>query len=399
MSMYKRPIFHTLFRRFSEPRRFIQVLAGSRQTGKTTLARQVMEEITGPSHYASADEPVLKDNIWIEQQWEVGRTLVRSDGKNRNGLLILDEIQKIPNWSETVKRLWDEDTASKLPLQVVVLGSSPLLVQRGLTESLAGRFEIIPVTHWSFTEMNQAFGWDMDHYIYYGGYPGASDLVGDHQRWKRYILDSLIETSISRDVLLMTRVDKPALLRRLFELGCAYSGQILSYQKMLGQLQSAGNTVTLAHYLQLLQGAGLVAGLSKYSGQKVRQRASSPKLLVLNNALMTATSHTSFEEARNDSEFWGRLVESAAGAALANGVMGKDIQLFYWAGRNREVDFVLSRGKTLVAIEIKSGHRKANLPGIEAFSRDFKVTKKLLVGAQGIPLEEFFISTPETWLL
>lgn len=397
--MYKRPIFQTLFRRLSEPRRFIQVLAGPRQTGKTTLARQVMEEIAGPSHYASADEPVLKDNIWIEQQWEVGRTLVRSDGKNRNGLLILDEIQKIPNWSETVKRLWDEDTASKFPMQVVALGSSPLLVQRGLTESLAGRFEIIPVTHWSFTEMNQAFGWDMDSYIYYGGYPGASALVGDHQRWKHYILDSLIETSISRDVLLMTRVDKPALLRRLFELGCAYSGQILSYQKMLGQLQGAGNTVTLAHYLQLLQGAGLVAGLSKYSGQKVRQRASSPKLLVLNNALMTATSHTSFEEARKDSEFWGRLVESAAGAALANGVVGKDIQLFYWAGRNREVDFVLSRGKTLVAIEIKSGHRKANLPGIEAFSRDFKVTKKLLVGAQGIPLEEFFMSTPETWLL
>ncbi|MFH0797634.1 MAG: ATP-binding protein [Candidatus Omnitrophota bacterium] len=397
--MYKRPVFDVLLRRLSEPRRFIQVLAGPRQTGKTTVAQQILTEIDFPNHYASADEPSLKSCAWIEQQWESGRALVKSPDRKKKALLVLDEIHKVPGWSETVKRLWDEDTFKNIPLQVVLLGSSPLLVQRGLTESLAGRFEIIHVTHWPFSEMKQAFGWELDKYLYYGGYPGAAGLIKERGRWAQYILDSLIETSISRDLLLMTRVDKPALLRRLFELGCAYSGQILSYQKMMGQLQDAGNTTTLAHYLHLLQGAGLLCGLSKYSGQMVRQRGSSPKLLVLNTALITATSPLTVEEARQDSNFWGRLVESAVGAYLANGILGKETQIFYWNSHNQEVDFVLCRGKNLVAIEVKSGRRKTNLPGMEAFSRQFKTNKKLLVGTtQGIPLEDFLIAPPDSWL-
>lgn len=397
--MFKRPIYRVLLNRMSEPRRFIQVLAGPRQTGKTTLARQIMAELEIPSHYGSADEPTLKDRIWIEQQWEVARTKIRSAGKTGKALLVLDEVQKITGWSEAVKRLWDEDFASGLQLLVIILGSSPLLVQRGLTESLAGRFEIIPITHWSFWEMKKAFGWDLEQYIFYGGYPGAADLIEDHHRWSRYIIDSLIETTISRDILLMTRVDKPALLRRLFEFGCTYSGQVLSYQKMLGQLQDAGNTTTLAHYLNLLEGAGLIVGLPKYAGQRVRQRASSPKLQVLNTALMTAISHLTLSEARQDTDYWGRLVESAVGATLANGLKGKEIGLFYWSGRNREVDFVLCKGKILVAIEVKSGRRKISLPGgVVALSKEFKVRRKLLVGAQGIPLEEFFLTPPEEWL-
>jgi predicted AAA+ superfamily ATPase len=396
--MFKRPIHNILINRISEPRRFIQVLAGPRQTGKTTLARQTMEALDLPSHYASADEPALKDSIWIEQQWEAARVKVRSDGKTKKALFVLDEVQKITGWSETVKRLWDEDSAKALPLSVIVLGSSPLLVQRGLTESLAGRFELIPVTHWSFEEMQNAFDWDIDQYVFYGGYPGASDLIKDHERWSHYIIDSLIETTISRDIVLMTRVDKPLLLRRLFELGCIYSGQILSYQKMLGQLQDAGNTTTLAHYLNLLEGAGLLMGLPKYAGQQVRQRASSPKLQVLNTAVMTAPSHLTLAEARHDSEYWGRLVESAAGATLANGIKGKNIELFYWASRNREVDFLLRRTRDLVVIEVKSGRRKSSMPGIEAFSREFKVKRKLLVGTQGILLEEFLLIPAEQWL-
>jgi len=396
--MFKRPIYNILINRISAPRRFIQVLAGPRQTGKTTLARQTMEALDLPSHYASADEPALKDSIWIEQQWEAARVKVRSGGKAKKALFVLDEVQKITGWSETVKRLWDEDSAEALPLSVIVLGSSPLLVQRGLTESLAGRFELIPVTHWSFEEMHNAFDWDIDQYVFYGGYPGASDLIKDHERWSHYIIDSLIETTISRDIVLMTRVDKPFLLRRLFELGCIYSGQILSYQKMLGQLQDAGNTTTLAHYLNLLEGAGLLMGLPKYAGQQVRQRASSPKLQVLNTALMTAPSHLTLAEARHDSEYWGRLVESAVGATLANGIKGKNIELFYWASRNREVDFLLRRARDLVVIEVKSGRRKTSMRGIEAFSREFKVKRKLLVGTQGIPLEEFLLIPPEQWL-
>lgn len=393
--MYKRPIYHIISERAQEQRRFIQALIGPRQTGKTTLARQVMEAFTGPCHYATADEPALKDLAWLEQQWEVGRTFVKRAGEHSPGLLIIDEVQKIPNWSETVKRLWDEDSAFYRPLHVIILGSSPLLVERGLSESLAGRFEVIPITHWSYDEMREAFGWDVNHYIYFGGYPGAATLISDYGRWKRYIHDSLIETTISRDILLMKRIDKPALLRRLFELGCTYSGQILSYQKMLGQLQDAGNTTTLAHYLQLLENAGLIACLSKYAGQKVRRRNSSPKLLVLNTALLSAMSYIDFEHAPKNFEFWGRSVESAVGASLANGIKGKDMQLFYWSGRNREVDFVLCYKGMITAIEVKSSRKKSNLPGIEAFSREFGTTRKLLIGGQGMPLEDFFLAPPE----
>jgi predicted AAA+ superfamily ATPase len=396
--MFKRPLYQILRERIAEPRRFIQALMGPRQTGKTTLAQQILDELEIPKHYATADEPVLKDFTWIEQQWETARAKFSTDKGHKKGLLVLDEVQKITGWSETVKRLWDEDSARGLPLHIIVLGSSPLLVQQGLTESLAGRFEIIPVTHWSFAEMQEAFGWDVERYIFYGGYPGAAELVHDHQRWRHYIVDSLIETTVSRDIFLMTRVDKPALLRRLFELGCVYSGQVLSYQKMLGQLQDAGNTTTLAHYLNLLEGAGLLAGLSKYAGQRVRRRASSPKLQVLNTGLMTALSNFTFEEATQDTEYWGRLVETAVGAALYSGLSRIGAELYYWSGGNREVDFVLAKHKDLVAIEVKSGRRKTSLPGIEAFSKEFKVNRKLLVGPHGLPLDQFFSTPNESWL-
>jgi uncharacterized protein len=396
--VFKRDIFEAVRQRITDKRRFIQVLAGPRQTGKTTLSQQLIEEIGIPSHYASADEPVLKDRIWIDQQWEAARFKAASQKPSQKALLVLDEIQKIPGWSEAVKRLWDQDTREKMQIQVILLGSAPLLGQEGETESLAGRFEIIPITHWSFSEMRQAFGFSVEHYVYYGGYPGAAELINEPERWMRYIMDSLIETTISRDILLMKLVYKPALLRRLFELGCLYSGQVLSYQKMLGQLQETGNTTTLSHYLELLEGAGLLRGVPKYSGARFRRRGSSPKLLVLNTALMSALSHKTFEESIQDTNYWGRLVESAIGAGLANGLKGKDIEMFYWAGRNRELDFVLSRGTNLVAIEVKSGQRKTSLPGIEAFSKQFKVKKKLLVGAQGIPIEEFLLVPPEQWL-
>jgi len=393
--MYKRNIYKVLMSRLAESRRFIQVLSGPRQAGKTTLAQQAMASVKIPSHYATADEPALKDHTWLEQQWEIARLKTKTGSRKKKALLILDEIQKITDWSETVKRLWDEDTADKLPLRVIILGSSALLVQRGLTESLAGRFEVIPVTHWSFEEMQKAFGWGVEEYIFYGGYPGAAELIRDEQRWFNYIREALIETTISRDILLMTRVDKPALLRRLFQLGCNYSGQVLSYQKMLGQLQDAGNTTTLAHYLDLLQSAGLMTGLSKYAGQRVRQRASSPKLLVLNTALMSASGPDKMAEAKQDPDYWGRLVESAVGSSLANGIKGKNIELFYWSSRNREVDYVLSRKNERVAIEVKSGRKKGSLPGIAAFSEEFKVKRKLLVGPQGMPLNEFLLIPPE----
>ncbi len=395
--LFRRELFKLLFRRIQEQRRFLQVLVGPRQVGKTTLARQVATDLGCPVHYVSADEPTLQDRAWLGQQWDIARSLTRQKKRAAPALLIVDEVQKVQGWSETIKRLWDEDSASAMPLKVLLSGSSPLLVQQGLTESLAGRFEIIPVSHWSFTEMRAAFGWSLEQYIFFGGYPGASALIQDEERWRRYIIDSLIETTISRDILLMTRVDKPALLRRLFHLGCEYSGQILSFQKMTGQLQDAGNTVTLAHYLDLLRGAGLLTGMSKYSGQKIRQRGSSPKLQVLNTALMTALSPVRFAELVREPDFNGRLVESAVGAHLLNTSQGSNIEVHYWLDRNREVDFVLTSGRNVTAIEVKSGARRTTLPGIAAFDEAHGATKKLLVGAQGIPLEVFLSQSAGHW--
>lgn len=392
---FKRPLYSLALKRVREPRRFIQVLAGPRQVGKTTLARQLVEAAGLPFQMASADEPGLGDRTWIDAQWQLGR--LRARESRRGALLVLDEIQKVPGWSEVVKRLWDEDTASGAQVRVLLLGSSPLLVQHGLTESLAGRFELIRVPHWGYSEMRDAFDWDLDRYVYFGGYPGAAPLIRDEGRWRRYVLDSLVETTISRDVLLHTRVDKPALLRQLFRLACDYSGQVLSFTKMIGQLQDAGNTTTIAHYLDLLGGSGMVTGLQKYSGSRVRQRASSPKLNVLNTALMNAVADRSFATARHDADWWGRIVESAIGAHLM-ATCAPDIDVGYWRDGNREVDFVLSGPKGVVAFEVASGRRKTALPGLTAFTARYENATPLLVGAQGIPLEEFLLRPGDTWL-
>lgn len=392
--VFRRPQAAILERRLSEPRRFMQVVAGPRQVGKTTLVQQVMERYERPARYASADEPTLHDSAWIVQQWEAARLKAGTT----DALLVLDEIQKVQAWSETVKRLWDEDTRARIPLKVVLLGSAPLLLQRGLSESLAGRFEILHLGHWSAGEMREAFGWPVERSIFYGGYPGAAALADDHERWTRYVRDALIETTLSRDVLLLTRVDKPALLRRLFDLGCRYSGQILSYNKMLGQLHDAGNTTTLAHYLDLLASAGMVCGLPKFSGEAARSRASSPKLQVLNNALMTALSGYTYEAARADREYWGRLVESAVGAYLANAAAAGLCELYYWRDGNREVDFVLRFQRELTAIEVKSSRLTRSLPGMEAFASAFKPKRCFLIGGDGIPIDEFLTTPLESWL-
>lgn len=394
-SDFQRPQGTVLAERLAEPRRFLHVVAGPRQVGKSTLVQQVTGGLGLAVRYVSADEPTLRSNDWIGQQWEAAR--LEATGK-AGAVLVLDEIQKIPAWSETVKRLWDEDTRKKLPLKVVLLGSAPLLIAQGLTESLAGRFETLRLPHWSFAEMRTAFDFTLDQYLYFGGYPGAAPLARDPVRWARYIADSLIETSIARDVLLLTRVDKPALLRRLFELACRYSGQILSYTKMLGQLQEAGNTTTLAHYLDLLAGAGMVCGLQKYAGYAARSRGSSPKLQVFNTALMTVTAGVSPEEVQADREFRGRLVESAVGAHLANAAAAGECELFYWRDRGQEVDFVAKVGSRLTAIEVKSGRAPLAHAGTAAFSAAFKAKRSLLIGGDGIQVEEFLMRPVTEWL-
>jgi predicted AAA+ superfamily ATPase len=383
---YKRRIFDELTSRLAEPVPRIQVVSGPRQVGKTTVLQQALGALERPSHYASADDPTLRDAAWLEAQWEEGRRLSRA--RRGGAILAVDEIQKVNGWAESVKRLWDEDRRTDVPLSVVLLGSAALLVQRGLSESLTGRFELIRASHWSFGEMRDAFGFSLDEFLHFGGYPGAASLVEDEGRWVAYVLDAIVETTVSRDLLLLTRVDKPALLRSLFRLVCDYSAQIVSYQKLTGQLQDAGNTTTLAHYLDLLAAAGLAVGLEKYAPGKVRQRRSTPKLLALDTALVSATSGRTFAEARDDPEHWGRLVETAVGAQL---VARRDprAEILYWRHRGKEVDFVIERGSQLTAVEVKSGRRRDSLPGMAAFDDAYGAARKILVGAGGTPIESF----------
>jgi predicted AAA+ superfamily ATPase len=409
---YQRQEVSTLLNRLAEPPRFLIFVAGPRQVGKTTLVHDALSQFgSGDYHFFPVDRPDLprtlgedivsdrdarpKDAAWLVEQWQRARAAAR---ESTNGhILVLDEIQKIPRWSEAVKGLWDADRAEELNLHVVLLGSSPLLMQKGMSESLTGRYELIRVTHWSFLEMHEAFDFDLEDYIYFGGYPGSAAYIRDEPRWRNYVKGSLIEPSIEQDILMMTRVDKPALLKNLFHLGCNYSGQILSYDKMLGQLQDAGNTTTLARYLEMLGNAGLIYGLQKYAGQQHRRRASSPKFNVLNNALMSAGSGYTKAEAKADRSYWGRLVESTVGAHLYN-TGHPDCNLYYWRESSREVDFVIERGKKLTAIEVKSGPASGHVSGLDLFEKSFGKCRKLLVGEGGIPLVEFLSHPAEHWL-
>lgn len=386
----------TLRDRLVGPRRHIQVVVGPRQVGKTTLVRWALGASGLPTHYATADDPGSLAEGWLRQQWELGRARAAAN-RRKGAVLAIDELQKLPNWSEQVKRLWDEDAAARCPLRVVALGSSPLLLQKGLTESLAGRFEAIRIPHWSFDEMRRAFKFDLDRFLVFGGYPGAAALVRDQARWAAYVRESLVDTTLNLDVLQLSRVDKPALLRRLFELACTHSGQQLSYQKMLGQLQDAGNTVTLAHYLRLLEAAGMVRGIEKYAGDMIRQRASSPKFQVLNTALTSALAGDEPRKLLASPDLRGRLVESAVGAHLANAAATGRCRLFYWRERNLEVDFVVERAGQVIAIEVKSGRRRDGLPGVGAFLKAYPKARTLLVGADGVAVEEFLLKPVEAW--
>lgn len=389
--MFERPHLQQIIKRMEEPRKFIQVIFGPRQVGKTTLVNQMVKKYSFGSLVVSADAIDAYNTYWLEQQWELARIKLTQSG-GEEFLLVVDEIQKIDNWSEKVKSLWDQDTRNNLPLKVIVLGSSRLLIQQGLTESLAGRFETTFMSHWSYSEMLAAFGWNEEQYVYFGGYPGAASLISDQQRWKQYVRESLIETSISKDILMLTRVDKPALMKRLFELSCTYSGQILSYNKMLGQLRDAGNTTTLSHYLTLLSTAGLVTGIEKYSGNIIRKKSSSPKFQVYNTALISALSNESFEDALQNPAFWGRLVESAVGVHLLNHSVSGDFALTYWREGNDEVDFVIEQ-KKLIGIEVKSG-AVHNTSGMAAFKKKFNPDKLVVIGNTGLPWQTFLQMKP-----
>lgn len=390
--MIQRSYFQTIKNRLNEPRSFIQVLYGPRQVGKTTLIKQVLDEISAPFLFATADDIIGADGVWLRTTWNEARLKIKT-AKYTDFVLIIDEIQKIENWSEIVKKEWDSDTFNDIPIKLVILGSSSLLIQKGLTESLAGRFEAIAITHWSFTEMNEAFDFDIDDYIWFGGYPGSAKLIKDEERWKQYIRTSLIETSISRDILMLSQIEKPALLRRLFNIGCSYSAQILSLTKVQGELMEKGNITTLSNYLSLLKSAGLLCGLEKFSGDIIRTRSSKPKFQVFNNALISAQSELTKDMAKNDHKLWGRLVESAIGMHLLNKTYTENFNLYYWNENSNEVDFVIEKGDKIIGIEVKSGKDSTN-NGMAIFESKFHPTALYTVGTNGIPIEDFLRSNP-----
>ncbi len=372
--------------------RLLQVIVGPRQVGKTMVAEAVCRRLGRPVIFEAADTALPPGPEWIETNWARARAL-----SIRPALLVLDEVQNVRGWGETVKRLWDEDRRiGETGIDVLLLGSSALQIHRGTSESLAGRFSLHRCMHWDFSECAQAFGWTLDQWLFYGGYPGAAPFVPDTRRWARYVADSLIETAIARDVLQMQTVHKPALLRTLFGLAASHPAQIHSFNKMLGQLVDAGNTTTLAHYLDLLETAFLVSGLQLFSAGNPRRRASSPKIILWNNALVNAFMGRSPAEASRDGAWWGRIVENAVGAHLLNGLPRESFQIHYWRDGAQEVDFVVSRGNKVWALEVKSG-RPAKTPGLTAFRRKFLNSQSLLIGPTGIPLQDFFSRPPETW--
>lgn len=389
---YKRPYYQAVKERIEQPRMLIQAITGPRQVGKTTIVRQICDDINISFLYITADNVANASSIWIEQQWETARIKLKNSNDDEF-LLIIDEIQKINNWSETIKQLWDIDSFNKIKLKVILLGSSGLMLQQGLNESLAGRFELTKIPHWSFTEMHDCFGISAEQFAWFGGYPGTATFIDDEERWKDYVKNALIESTISKDILMLTRINKPALMRQVFEMGVYYSSQILSYSKMIGQLQDAGNTTTITHYLQVLDTAGLITGILKFYTEKHREKSSSPKWQVKNTAFISALSQENFEEIQLNTVKWGQIIESAIGAHLINKSSEGNYKVFYWKHRNEEVDFVIQKGEKIIGIEVKSG-QTIPTKGMASFKLKYNPTKILLVGTTGILWQDFLAINP-----
>lgn len=383
---FQRALVATLRKRLAEPRRFMQVVTGPRQTGKTTAVRQAIANLAYPVHFVRASQDIPASRQWLRAEWDEARRLARTG----DALLVVDEVQLVSQWSSVVKALWDEDTDRDRPLRVVLTGSSTLLLQKGLREALTGRFEVLPCLQWEFAECRDAFGGTLEDYLYFGGYPGALSLRDDEERWYDYLRNSIIMPSVLRDVISLDRVTKPALMEALFTLGAAYSGREISYRKLLGQLDDAGNATTIAHYLSLLSDAGLVSGLQKYTGKALRSRASSPRLVAHDTSLMVASSGSDRKRLLTDPDLRGHLVETAVGAYLLRRSIREHFEVHWWREGNQEVDFVVANGADCVAIEVKSGHVRG-LGGLAAFHERFPRSRSLVVGSDEAPLEAFLL--------
>jgi len=393
---YKHRVVRILEDRLKEHRSRIQIILGPRQVGKSWAVRDVLHSLSNPYVYALADDEKPGPSVeWITRYWYEARD--KAQGGKRV-ILVLDEIQKIKEWSTEVKRLWDEDTFERRDICVVLLGSSSLTLQKGLSESLQGRFETIWFMHWSYTECKEAFGFSLDDYFYFGGYPGGAEYVHDENRWRTYIFNSIIEPVLGQDIPLLTEVRNPALLRNLFFLACDYASQELAYRKIQGQFTDVKNVVTIANYQRMLEQTYLILGLQKWSGKAVIKRNSSPKWLPLNSGLVSAVKNFPKTDAKKDAAYWGHLVESSVGAHLVNEGKIHNYEVYYWRDDKSEIDFVLRKGSKILGIEVKTNFEKPT-KNFKLFSERYPKARVILVGQGGIKFEEFFTTPLEKYFM
>lgn len=392
---YERPLVQTLTNRLQEPRRFVQVIVGPRQTGKTTALRTVLKKLSSPtanvrieSMLVRAESQTTTGRQWLIAQWNEARLRAKAAG-DRPFILAIDEIQLIEQWSSVVKALWDADTDAELDLRVVLTGSSALLLQRGLREAMTGRFELHHCQQWDYVECETAFAMNLEEYLYFGGYPGAAELRCEPDRWLAYMQEAIILPSVLRDVVSQQPVTKPALMSSLFTLGCSYSAQEVSLRKLMGQLDDAGNATTIATYLQMLSDAGLLTGIQKYDLAGVRRKASSPRLAVHDTGLMVANQGPTRNLLLQDPVLKGHLVESAIGAYLLRRSRSEHFDVWWWRDKNGlEVDFVLTNGQAITGIEVKSG-KVRSLAGLDAFCAATTGVHRIVIGGAQVTVEDF----------
>lgn len=364
--------------RLTSERSLIQVIMGPRQVGKTTGIKQLLSRWQTAHHYANADDIWAANRSWLLEQWQKTQTL------EAGALLVIDEIQKIPNWPETIKSLWDQKPHH---LRVVLLGSSSLQIQQGLSESLAGRYELIKVFHWTYPELKKVFAYTLDHYLVFGGYPASAQFDHDFDRWHAYVKESIVESVIGKDILSNRKVGNPSLFRQAFEILCSYPAQEISYTKLLGQLQDKGNTDLIKYYIELYSGAFLIYSLMKYSEKTHLSKGAIPKIVLSCPALYTLTKGP---KAIQDPEIKGRLFELAVGATLIQ-LPG---QLYYWRQGNYEVDYVYSYLNKRYAIEVKSG-RKKYYKGLDIFQKQFPGSVSIIITPE---VFESFSEDPHAFL-
>jgi predicted AAA+ superfamily ATPase len=358
---------NVLRKRLSAPEPLIQVLLGPRQVGKTTSLKQLVQGLSTPSIYMSADDALTPSRAWVLENWQ--KAILRGPGT----VLMIDEIQKVDQWSTLIKSLWDA-RSSKSSLKLVLAGSSSLDVQMGLTESLAGRFELIRMHHWNYWEMKKAFNLSWENFLLFGGYPGSIQFVDTYERWFEYVKKSIVDAVIGQDILSVRTIQKPALFRQAFELLCHYPAQEISYNKLLGQLQDRGNVDLIKHYIDLYEGAFMFRALSKYSAKPILRKSSSPKLLPLCPALFTLAEGP---KAAHDNDSRGRVFEMVVGSDL-NRVPG---DLYYWREGDKEVDYVYVFGGKVFAIEVKSGRRRGR-SGLELFCTRHKKAFPIVISPE-----------------